>query len=759
MKRFDSLFLIMICLLPTSLFAQTKADAKYKKASEELRAQVWAWDMPQFKPTAVPQKYASASKVILAHHTELVADSKTKLAYFGLGFGVRRDQSMTEIVRELIQVNDKAAVEEYSELAFTKFERKSGFSNRAKSNTFVGVRIIKKDGTIREVDADEMVVTKDAASEKKAKLAISGLEIGDLIDYYVATEDEMSNDYSSKPYMLLLFDEAPVLHYSFHGQLGKKYALEYRSYNGAPELKVFKNDDKELIIDVEKKDMPAFESSLWVAPAQQLPLIRLSISMGYRGPAASWVGDPSKPGAVHKNRTLDEIMDEYAEGTGFEYSQTVAPYNVSSSFYTLIVKDAKERAKAMGISYEDLSDQDKAAHLFYTMRFTKLMSSHLDNIQRTLDLRNAGYDGLAMQLFVLLKVARVDGALLTTSPRGGFRMNEIFSGRDLTNICYLQDSKKMLYINSIYSTPFEVPADFDGVRETRTLEYKSRLIASTDKAKRKLFTANPGFSVPAAKAPANSHLEQLAITVNPAETSVQIQRKATITGLYKYNSQRQLILFEDYYESERKLLGDRKSLVESLAAVKKTRALADEVQNAFAEARKNQKQAFIDETKNWFEQEVTNMTDYKVEKMGVRHTDPDMVYSCSFSLDGLIKKAGNNLIMEIGKIQGEPLTIKDEQRKRDLDIHMPFARSIGYDIRIKVPDGYAVEGVEALNKSVENETGYFKAEASLEGQVIKLTVRKGYFHVFEPVANWEKLLAFIDAGAEWTNAKLLFRKL
>ena len=105
------------------------------------------------------------------------------------------------------------------------------------------------------------------------------------------------------------------------------------------------------------------------------------------------------------------------------------------------------------------------------------------------------------------------------------------------------------------------------------------------------------------------------------------------------------------------------------------------------------------------------------------------------------------------------MTIKDDQRKRDMDIYMPFARSIGYDIRIKVPDGYTVEGLESLNKSIENETGYFKAEASLNGQVITLTVKKGYFHVFEPAANWEKLLAFIDAGADWTNSKILFRKL
>jgi hypothetical protein len=37
-------------------------------------------------------------------------------------------------------------------------------------------------------------------------------------------------------------------------------------------------------------------------------------------------------------------------------------------------------------------------------------------------------------------------------------------------------------------------------------------------------------------------------------------------------------------------------------------------------------------------------------------------------------------------------------------------------------------------------------------------VKKSYNNTFEPVANWNKLLAFIDAANDWTNAKLLMKK-
>ena len=69
-----------------------------------------------------------------------------------------------------------------------------------------------------------------------------------------------------------------------------------------------------------------------------------------------------------------------------------------------------------------------------------------------------------------------------------------------------------------------------------------------------------------------------------------------------------------------------------------------------------------------------------------------------------------------------------------------------------------MEGLDALKKSVENETGYFKTDASINGQIITITIKKSYLHGFEPAANWDKMLAFIDASNEFTNAKLLLKK-
>ena len=104
------------------------------------------------------------------------------------------------------------------------------------------------------------------------------------------------------------------------------------------------------------------------------------------------------------------------------------------------------------------------------------------------------------------------------------------------------------------------------------------------------------------------------------------------------------------------------------------------------------------------------------------------------------------------------MKISADQRKRKLDIYPSFARSLQWTITLQIPDGYSAEGINELNKKVENETGYFIAEASSDGKTVTINVRKSYNHAYEPVTNWEKMLAFIDAANEWNNAKILLKK-
>ncbi|RYY61415.1 MAG: DUF3857 domain-containing protein [Chitinophagaceae bacterium] len=743
---------IFLCIGLTAS-GQSKSNERYYKESAEIRETVFNWDKPEFKVRTVPDEFNKASKVVVAHHTELTADSKSKLVYYGLGFGGKKELSIMEIVREMVKVNDKVAVDYYSELSFSLFEKKSNLYKKDNSTTYVGVRIIKPDGKIREVNADEMVLTKDASKEKVAKLAIPDLQPGDIVDYFIATDLLMTNDFTTREYSVILFDEAPTMHHSFHGQLGKKFAVDYRSYNGAPDVKVTRNSDDDIVIDVTKKNMPAFETTLWVAPAVQLPFIRMNISLGTRKGRYGY----AKAGEINKNKSADEVLTDKARTFGYEYYVSQAGGGLEQDE---VVKLSKKRAKAAGTDFSDMRDEERAAFVYYNLRFSKILNFDIDAMERSIRSGEFTFNGLSSYLFNLMRKAQVRTGVLVSSTRTGFRMNEVMEEDDLRSTTFVGDQKKFITIRSIYDVPFETPQDIEGMGSTKTFGITPRALKAVgsggDYANNT--EQSPGFKVPMSDPSANAHIDKLKISLIPGQNTVAVKRNTTIRGHYKRDTQRALILYEDFYESERKLLGEEMSLLEKLEDSKRGRKYVEEVKNAFAEARKKQKDAFLEEAKGWFEQEITNLKDYKVESMGVRHTAPDLVYSSSFDMDGLVKKAGNNFIFEVGKIQASPLTIKPEQRKRDMDIFMSFPRSIEFQVEVKVPEGYTVEGLEAINKNVVNDAGAFVASATLTGDMVRIVMSRKYNHAYEPSANWDKLLAFIDAGSEWSNSKILFRK-
>ena len=749
------IFSAVLCCTYFLSFAQSKETIAYRKESEEMRKSVWAWENPKFKVRDIPQKYANASKIIIAHHTELTADSKSSVAFYGLGFGTKHKQSLTEIVREIVKLNDKNAVTEYSELSFTQFEKRSGFYTSDKTSTYLGVRIIKADGTVKEINADEVVLTKDAANEKQAKLAIPDLQPGDILDYFFATAQNTTNDFATKVYTLLLFDNAPVLSYSFHSQLGKKFAVEYRSYNGAPEIAIKKSAESDIVIDVQKNDMPPFETNLWVSATRQLPFIRMNISQGYKGIGSASLGI-SRPGEITKIVNSQNALEEKSRSFSMQY------YNgywmrASKMEYTSMEGLAKSKAKQMGIDYKTMSREEKAALLYYTARFDWLIRFSIDNLEAKINLGSRRFDGFPFSMFALMKAADLDPAIMIYEDRTGFRMNEAMNGSDLGAVAYLPGTNKYFSMTSVFDVPFTTPSGAEGAKNTKSFTFDHPAMVGPAKVAN-LTEVAPGPNVATSKSADNARIEKLQISLTAGQTSLSVKRNTTLKGHYKLDEQTKLVTYEDIMDYESKVFKQKELLLDEIANSKSGKKYINEVRNAFAEAKKKQKDAFLKEAKDWFEQEVTELQDFRIDNPGIRHTAPDFVYSSNFQLGGLVKKAGNNIIVEIGKIQGTPLVIKEEQKKRALDVYMPFARSIEYHLEIAIPEGYTAEGVAALNSKVQNETGYFITEATSNGQTVSVKIMKHYLSSYEPLQNFEKILAFVNASSEWTNAKLLLKK-
>jgi hypothetical protein len=127
-------------------------------------------------------------------------------------------------------------------------------------------------------------------------------------------------------------------------------------------------------------------------------------------------------------------------------------------------------------------------------------------------------------------------------------------------------------------------------------------------------------------------------------------------------------------------------------------------------------------------------------------------------MEGWVKKAGNNYIVDIGKFIASQIAFEKDQRERTKDVYMPFPRSFSYHCELTVPEGYTAEGVDKLNSKTENETGAFIAVAKQEGGKVIVDIKKYYNHSFEPSSKWSLLLTFLDKALDFNQQKLLLKK-
>ena len=125
--------------------------------------------------------------------------------------------------------------------------------------------------------------------------------------------------------------------------------------------------------------------------------------------------------------------------------------------------------------------------------------------------------------------------------------------------------------------------------------------------------------------------------------------------------------------------------------------------------------------------------------------------------DVLVKKAGQNLIVEIGKFIGGQVQIEEQERVRKSDIYLDFAKTFNYTITFKIPQGYTVKGLDNLNVDVANTSGYFKSTASIENNTVIINTEKVYQKNFVENKDWTSMTEWLDAAYEFSQAKILLQ--
>jgi hypothetical protein len=727
--------------------AQTSTDKKYMERAREVEDEILGVPDPAFVNNTVPAAYSIASAVVIAKKIDLFSDFKSKVK-FSIFYG--RDVTNTIryslTVREKIKIQDKNSLNEYSEFSFSKMRNQSSFY-KTLAYTFVGISIIKPDGTRKKVDIDEEAVNTQNEDEKeKYKLAIPGLQVGDIIDMYSRVEKESISANPIEPLDIVMGGEYPIVKYSFNTKIRKDFAVIYTTANGAPDPKETRDDDF-IYLKMDLQDLNKTPDDLWVYDRREYPVFKINIFPGVSSSGGRKSSMPAK-GQVLKGLSKEWIDTDLSVrllstvNYGSEGGERV-------SWVKDYIKKIKKERKLKEVNIDSLIQ-----YIYYYGRYSFLYDYMSESKIEIGIERNAASVNYNFYSYLLgaFNEFDIDYDIIFTVPRS---IGTIYNAVSVDDFVFFIRAKGKndyyLVPPGMYTIANSFPSQFEG---QEAFVFKNTTFAGsyTKSAVEKLPYTKPSF---------NYTQEKLDVSIdktNPQQ--LNIVRVKTIRGNPAYEHQALLTLFEEYVDQERTRLGERTFSDEVVARVGKKRGtqLLQEYQQAFESARKKREEYAKGELESSFESKAITLDHFNVVQTGNRHDQTDFVFNEKLSIGGLVKKAGNNYIIDIGSLITGQLQIKNEQRVRKNNIYMPYARSFEYVLTIQVPDGFTAEGLENLDKNIENETGSFTSKASLQNGKIIIAVNKTYNHYYEAAANWEKMLAFIDAAYDLSQQKILLKK-
>ncbi|BAO77182.1 DUF3857 domain-containing protein [Winogradskyella sp. PG-2] len=704
----------------------------FGQSEEELEAKDFFWgNSDKYKNiTEIPEKWANESAVILYKNEN----------YDFHKFG--KKVTYTSSVRKRIKLLDKAAVEEFSEFAFTKRFRssKGRYTWKEKGNNYVGVKIVKPDGKEIEIDVEKESVEVDG----ETKVAISNLEIGDIIDYYFYRLEPFKATYAFgfDPVETNLGEEYPTVDFKLFFETENDFFINFNSFNGAPKLEQIPTEKKNMRrYELVASDIEKNEYMRWFYPLLELPSYKFQVYFARSGKfedrALAFL--PEKEKIIKTSVSQDEVLDLY--DNRFKPDGNIG--------------DVRKFFKKKNFS----SDTEKVTEAFYFMRHYYLTRFVEAIFIKDADIMYNPFVFYGYPVFIdnqkqfvrhfteFLKREKIKYEIVVAKKRFDGSIDDLLIERNVNVLI------KVNTPTPLYAQLFSV--------HTNINEF-SPLIEDTD-----VFLLSPTRNkidvIERGKLPVSTHLDnetKKEMTLNMTEdfSGISISSVNSYKGHSKKDEQYDRLMFSDYVDEDYAKY-DTKSFIE-LVKRKKDKARYKKELNALIEKIKGkQKERFEISAKGEYTVEEIEDYAYLINETGRYGLDDYFTFTETFTTkNSLIKKAGPNYIIEIGKLIGGQIDLEEKERNRTANVYSRNARSYNYNMTFNIPEGYTVAGLVKLNKSVDNETGAFISTAEIKDNKLIIKTSKQYKHNFEPNANWNKMIAFLDEANQFTNEKILLKK-
>lgn len=704
--------ILLVQLFTLSVNADEKAD--YLKLAQKVRQEVWSSTPADFQKRTVPDRYKNASAVILSYYRELSTDYYRKAtADLVLNLRLTRQIDCTDMERMLIQINDKKALKDYSEFTFKTKSRKWTWGYHHKTQTVLGIRVIKKNGNVQEVSLDDYVDVKEGKNDKdlSQKIAVPGLEVGDCIDVFSLDQID-TQEQQLDPFYFVLRQDEPVLYTKVHCVLDQSLATVYRTMNGAPDFTQTTDKDKNAVLDMVMDKPVDAESSIWYNSLEQSPFIEMYITPTKAKVAV--VEKAMRQKGVRGNPDVTPILqDDWKLLKSYVSKGGYSPAGLPST-YKSVFKSAKK---------EGMSAEEKADRIY---SFEYVSGGASQRVFNTV----ANY----------LRKLGVEIEMGITTPFGALPVDKLINYNSTSWFFRLKGTDVYYFPGTYPKVASEIPYIYQG-RKAYMQDSEEQI------------------TIPVSQAEDNKSVNDMVVKLDG--TKLDISRKVTYSGEQKMYGQSLVSPDNTLFGSSqleaywRYLKYDDKDPYSCY-----TKKESAELKGAFNEYRKNAIDPFKAEISSYHDGDPVQVGSYGVDCVGIRRDSSNFVYHVDYVMDGMVKRAGNNYLLSVGKLIGSSLKLEGKDRERIDDVWRKMAFVDEWNIEIPLPQGYKVsaEALKKIETSVANECGEFTVKATAGNESVKVYVRKCFAHRVEPVSNWNKLLALVDACSAFTDKQMVIAK-
>ncbi len=659
----------------------------------------------------LPQKWDNESAVVIF--------SDVNNEFFDKGISV----GYLESVKRRIKLLDRAAVRRYSKFYFA-------------DESDYKISVIKKNGTRNDIDIDKEKVSKNIvpsdvprlfrslfSHKSYEKLAVPGLEVGDIIEYSYRKKNTYSKDVGEFAFDPLYFNtdsRYPVLYQRYTFTVSKNFYVNFNSYNGAPGLvELPTNDDSkhpdktyELVLsNIDRKDDLLFDYELISRPSIKFQVVFIAKSKLYK--TNYFVGEMGTPRKTAPSPAeLANSFRRYKIGYRQEYNQ-----QKNTFYYSYWTSNRDDRVKALKVWHNYLINKASSAKKYYA--FSELF----------------------------LEAKNYDYQLVAAVPKHFGTFKDILLFDEVVWLFKVQEGDETIYLcwNGKYGEVSDLPPS---IRNTKAIAFTN----TTNEKK----IEHEIILLPDVEPEYNTFKETLNLSLDLVESKIKIRKNSELTGQFRMKEAGKVTAMAEYQKAMDKVSYYARSSYEKyLDQINEYHSLymEDRAQNSLDDL--NVDEYFVDNLEVDMEY-INKLTDPEDR---VHNKNPGIEFDEEFTVDDGIYTSGENLIIPIGLFIGGQIHVKEEDLERNQEIYVNYPKIYDYTIVLDLPYGYKLETGNGLEYKSECSSGSFVSTVSVEGDKLTIHSVKTYKTDHPSLEDWSNMVDYLQSATDFTQSKILLRKI